>query len=426
MPHRESPRRKYVFGVEKAGTKKRRAARNWGKPQPTQAPAYIRRSGAMLDFEITLETPIKHDDGDFIWFHPRAAAVPGAGEGGGIRVVMTLQKHLLVSDYYSGLYVMRTNDLGETWTGPDEVPELGWRKEAEGVTRAVCDVTPGMHAATGKLLAIGMKILYRDDGRQIRDVARSRETAYAVHDPATGEWSAWRILDMPDREPKFFRAGSGCAQWLVEPDGAVLVPVYFQVGRERRYLATVTRCSFDGATLAYVERGDELRLDVVRGLSEPSIARFRGRYYLTLRNDVKGYVTRGDDGLRYEPIRPWTFDDGAELGSYNTQQHWLTHSSGLFLTYTRRGADNDHVPRNRAPLFIAQVDPDRLCVIRGTERVLIPERGAQMGNFGAAAINERESWVTVVEGVWGEARERGSEGALFVARVKWSEPNGSA
>ena len=118
---------------------------------------------------------------------------------------------------------------------------------------------------------------------------------------------------------------------------------------------------------------------------------------------------------------PWTFDDGAELGSYNTQQHWLAHGDGLFLAYTRRGADNDHIFRHRAPLFIAQVDPDRLCVLRATEAVLIPERGATMGNFGAGPITARESWVTVGEGMFFPEvyKKGGATGAVFVARVRW-------
>jgi hypothetical protein len=82
-----------------------------------------------------------------------------------------------------------------------------------------------------------------------------------------------------------------------------------------------------------------------------------GRYYLTLRNDVRGYVSVSDDGLHFAEPKPWTFDDGAELGSYNTQQHWLAHRDGLFLVYTRRGANNDHIVRHRAPLFMARVDP---------------------------------------------------------------------
>jgi len=83
--------------------------------------------------------------------------------------------------------------------------------------------------------------------------------------------------------------------------------------------------------------------------------------------------------------------------------------------------------RHRAPLFIAQVDPERLVVLRDTERVLIPERGATLGNFGAAAVSERESWVTVSEGVWGDdARRRGATGATFVARIIWNRPNALA
>lgn len=74
--------------------------------------------------------------------------------------------------------------------------------------------------------------------------------------------------------------------------------------------------------------------------------------------------------------------------------------------------------RHRAPLFIAQVDPERLHVVRSTEQVLLPERGATMGNFGAAPITPDESWVTVAEGIWSDdARRRGAEGAVLLARV---------
>jgi len=143
-------------------------------------------------------------------------------------------------------------------------------------------------------------------------------------------------------------------------------------------------------------------------------------------SDENGYVAASDDGLHYEPARSWRFDDGEELGSENTQQRWLTHSDGPFLVYTRRTADNVHIARHRAPLFIAQVDPEGLFVLRQTERVLIPERGVPMGNFGAAAIDANEAWVTVGEFMWPEyvrqnrARERGACGAVRLARVIWS------
>ena len=376
-----------------------------------------------LDFDIKLDAVLKHDDGKFLWFHPRVASIPGDNQNGPPRVLMTLQKHLHISDFYSGLYTMRTDDLGATWTGPQAPPELAWRDEGSGVTIAVCDVTPGWHAPTGKMLAIGAKVRYKD-GKQLYDKPGSRGGAYAVYDPETRAWTPWRIIEMPDTDTKFYNVTPGCTQWLVRRDGTLLVPIYFKGSSGNCSSTTVLHCTFDGDTLAYVKHGDEIHIDVPRGADEPSIVKFQGRYYLTIRNDVKGYVTVGDDGLHFEPIKPWLFDDGRELGSYNTQQHWLAHSDGLFLTYTRRGANNDHIFRHRAPLFIAQVDPERLCVIRKTERVLIPERGATLGNFGAAPINERESWVTVSEGVWNDAaRKRGAEGATFIARVVWSKPN---
>jgi hypothetical protein len=254
---------------------------------------------------------------------------------------------------------------------------------------------------------------------------RPRATSYSVHDPQSKQWQEWRTIEMPD-PAKFFSAGAGCAQWITELDGSLLIPFYFKKrssdGREPCG-STVMRCSFDGNEVKYVEHGNELHIDVPRGYDEPSITFMGGRYYMTIRNDVKGYVTVSDDGLNYAEPKPWLFDDGEDLGSYNTQQHWATHSDGLFLVYTRRGADNDHIIRNRAPLFIAQVDPERLCVIRATERIVVPERGAMLGNFGVATINERETWVTVGEGMYKDAAKRGADGSVFAGRILWSKPN---
>ena len=373
-----------------------------------------------LAFEIRLETVMEHDDGKFLWYHPRAAAVPGTN---GPVIVMTLQKHLMVSDYYSGLFTMERASPAGAWRGPVAVPELDWRPGTNGVTISVADVTPGWHAPTGRLLALGCQVPYNPKGEQLDDKPRQHQTVYAVHDPTRGSWSRWKLLEMPD-DHKFDFSRNACAQWLVKADGSLLVPVYFGFNAKGPWSVTVTECQFDGSGLRYVRHGDELQLDVQRGLVEPSIVAFGGRYFLTLRNDARGYVTVSDDGLRWQPIQPWLFDDGAELGSYNTQQHWLAHSDGLFLIYTRRGATNDHIIRHRAPLFMAQVDPGKLRVLRRTERVLIPERGGELGNFGAAAIQARESWVTVSEGVWSaDARQRGAKGATFVARIFWSKPN---
>ena len=135
-------------------------------------------------------------------------------------------------------------------------------------------------------------------------------------------------------------------------------------------------------------------------------------------------MTSGSDGLHFDKPKPWTWDDGSELGNYNTQQHWVTHTDGLFLVYTRRGAGNDHVFRHRAPLFMGQVDPKRLCVIRSTERVLVPQRGARLGNFGVVNVSREETWVTAAEWMQPRGCEKyGSNNSVFLARLHWRRPN---
>ena len=376
---------------------------------------------AELTYEIRLETAQEHDDGKFLWYHPRAAAFPDAD---GPAVVMTLQQHLHVSDYYSGLFEMRRPSLDGAWSGPTAIPELAWREQPNEATLAVCDVTPGWHAPTKRLLAIGAQLPYSKEGSILAGATpREHQTAYATYDPQQNKWSGWQLLEMP-ADQKYDFSRNACAQWLTRADGKLLVPVYFGTSSKGPWSATVVECSFDGEELRYLSHGAEFDLNVERGLAEPSLVFFGGRYFLTMRNDQRGYVSVSDDGLHFEPMRPWTFDDGEELGSYNTQQHWLAHSDGLLLIYTRRGANNDHIARHRAPLFMAEVDPKTLQVIRRTERIVIPERGGELGNFGASAMNASESWITVSEGVWNDdARQRGAKGATFVARIIWSKPN---
>jgi hypothetical protein len=143
-----------------------------------------------------------------------------------------------------------------------------------------------------------------------------------------------------------------------------------------------------------------------------------------MRNDQHGYVAVGNDGLQFGKPRVWRFDDGDTLGNYNTQQHWVTHSAGLFLVYTRRGANNDHVFRHRAPLFMAQVDPEKLVVLRKTERILVPNFGARLGNFAVMNLNEDETWVTTAEAMWPKGVEQyGANARVFAARILWKNPN---
>ena len=376
-------------------------------------------------YETELHTIHSGFDGTRCWVHARAGVIPRSASGGMPIVVLTMQKLLLsASDVFYALNEMRSDDLGAHWSAPKEHSALGRRKLANSVEVCICDFTPKWHVATGKLLGTGHLAHYVGDS--LMPGLRPRKTAYSVYDPQDRHWTPWDTLDMPEPD-KFFSSGAGSTQRVDLQDGTILLPIYFRGKKDknnRNSSTTVVRCSFDGSRLEYIEHGNEMTVDRPRGLGEPSLTFYRDRFFLTLRNDECAYVTTSSDGLHFQPPRPWTFDDGADLGNYNTQQHWVTHSDGLFLVYTRRGAKNDHVFRHRAPLFMAQVDPERLCVIRETERILVPERGARLGNFGVADVDESQTWVTVTEWMQPVGCEKyGSDNSVYVAKILWEKPN---
>ena len=111
-----------------------------------------------------------------------------------------------------------------------------------------------------------------------------------------------------------------------------------------------------------------------------------------------------------------------------TQQHWLTHSDGLFLVYTRKDASNIGVIRWRSPLWVAQVDVAKRCLIKSTEQVVLPLVGdgvddannvALMGNFSVTNVSADESWVTV--GEWMPRADY--KGDVLLSRIRWTKPN---
>lgn len=385
-----------------------------------------------FSWRLSRDVATRGYDGKRCWCHPRAGIVPGAGKDGLPRVVMTMNTlDVSGSDVFKAVYGLESDDLGKNWSEPCELPNLAIRHETiTGVKRpvALSDFWPHWHSKSKTLLGTGHTVVYTPKWKVTQP--RPRHTSFSIYDPVTSQWGEWQKLKMAE-DAKFYDSGAGCTQRVDLTDGTILLPIYFRPPKQNSRV-TIARCSFDGKTLRFLERGSELMVDdKTRGLHEPSLTRFDGEYFLTIRNDKQGFVTRSKEGLHFKRIQPWKFDDGKDLGNYNTQQHWVTHSDGLFLVYTRRGANNDHVFRHRAPLFMAQVDPKRLHVIRKTERILVPERGARLGNFGVTNVNKNETWVTVSEWMqtWGPdyilpvKNKYGSNGSLFVARIHWSRPN---
>jgi hypothetical protein len=168
--------------------------------------------------------------------------------------------HLAGSDVFKALYVVRTDDLGKHWTEPKPSETMGARWEnvdGKRVPVAASDFVPQWHAASGKLLGTGHTVVYTPDWK-IRH-RRPRHTVYSVYNTQEQHWEPWKRLAMPDSE-KFYNCGAGSTSWWDQPDGTILLPMYFvPPGKNSR--ATVARCRFDGRAVAYIEHGDEIAID---------------------------------------------------------------------------------------------------------------------------------------------------------------------
>ena len=160
--------------------------------------------------------------GHFCGFIHASRAIPSDDSISSPTVLMTLQKHLRTSDHYSGLYFMLTRDLGRTWSEPELRSELDWVRDGE-VNVAVADVTPVWAPVSRRVVAVGAQVRYSLDGRQLEDRPRAHQTAYALFDPATERWTAWKRLEMP-QDDSFEFARCACAQFLCEASDSATSP----------------------------------------------------------------------------------------------------------------------------------------------------------------------------------------------------------
>jgi hypothetical protein len=351
----------------------------------------------------------------------RAALVPGCSP----QVLLTTQQIEKTGSHgYRDLFAVESSDGGKTWSRPERIETLRRRRLPEGHDLVMGDVCPQWHAATQVVLATGKTFGFDGGTKENRGF---EQVSYAIYSPTTKQWSGLKLLALPktDHEGReILEPNAGCHQRFDLPNGEILLPIrYRKNANTREYTTLVARCDFDGETLTYREHGSELTIAGQRGLYEPSIIGFEGRYFLTMRADHSAFVARSHDGLTYERVVQWVDDEGEVLGSYNAQQHWVAHSDGLYLVYTRRGANNDHVFRHRAPLFIARVDTQRLCVLRNTEQILMPETGLDLaGGFGVVDFSPSETWVVSSEMAFPKNRQDEPNRVLLV-KLLWTRPN---
>jgi hypothetical protein len=362
--------------------------------------------------------------GEFHWSQSRPALIPGNPA----RVVVTTQQNeKLGSHGYRDVFLTGSSDGAKTWSAPKRIDALARKRYDDGIERVFGDICPQWHAKSGKLLVTGkcFGFLANPNDNKAKDDRSQERVAYAVWSPDTDEWTGMKIMEMPEKDHAghpILEPNSGCHQRVDLPNGDILLPVRYRADpKSRVYTSVVARCTFDGTTLTYREHGSEHSIGIPRGLYEPSVCAFKGRYFLTMRGEENGHVTRSDDGLNYLPAVEWKFDDGTALASANAQQHWITHGDSLYIAYSRRGANNDHVFRNRAPIFISRVDPEKLHVIRASEQILMPETGLDLtGGFGVVDVSPQETWVVSTEMAFPKDRVN-EPNRIRLARILWSD-----
>lgn len=344
-------------------------------------------------------------DGEKCLVHARCCYTP--------EIMVATAQYLNVAgcDAFSGLLMSVSRDEGKTWS--EFEPQMGLAAiEEDGLITVPSDATPMYHKATGKILLLGHTVEYRKG--ELYPTGNRRYTSYSVYDPEKNEFTKMKFVEMPEG---FERCGNGSGQSLELPNGELLIPAYYTLDDHVHAYSMIMRCSFDGETVKLLEMGNSLTVDHPRGMGETSIILHEGMYYLTIRTDDYGYVAKSEDGLHYDEPELWRWDDGEILENYNTQQHWMQIDGELYLVYTRRGANNDHVFRHRAPLFAAKVENMRL--IRDTEFVVVPERGARLGNFCAAPYKDGKAMVMAAE--WMQpvnCTQYGSDNSIFFSIIE--------
>ena len=331
--------------------------------------------------------------------------------------LLAFQRLLLSgTDVFYGQFMSKSVDGGRTWSTPVEMVAL--KDTQENGYRVARYGTVRYSGKNGRWFALGTAQLYLDDKRPFQKYVDGRpycSPLYISVDVGQGVFTGYKTLPFP--EP--YEMAMPFGQALECDDGTLLVPFYYRpVGGCRQSRVITVRYAFDGDGLRIVESGTPIaRDDLARGLGEPSLARLGGKVYLTLRSDEMGMWCESEDGLSFTAPRPWTWTDGKAIGNKNTQQHWIGCEGGLFLAYTREDATNSHVFRNRAPIFMSRFDPAAGGLVRETERVLVPELGARLGNF-CVAHEGREAWLVVAEWMQPKGCERfGADNSIWLVKV---------
>jgi hypothetical protein len=331
------------------------------------------------------------------------------------RLMMTVQL-LTDSDVMHQPHYSDSFDGGRTWSERKPIPALERVVLGGGYEDVVSDVVPEYHAQTGVVLCLGQDVHYKDE-KLIRP-GEDRWIRYFVRKP-DGTWTKPKKLSFEHPEASMMMS-AGCSQRWTLDNGDVIVPVTMLAARPDHSVSSLL-CSFDGETLTPKRLGNILKLPVKRGLMEPSITKFDGQFWLTIRaEDERGHFAVSKDGLAWQDLQTHRFDDGSPLVTSTTQQHWIRHRDALYLSYTRKDASNENIFRWRTPTYLAEFDTKHQVLRKASERILVPQDGIAMhGNFHVTNISERETLISVCDLLV----DKPFRGDTLLTSIRWRRNN---
>lgn len=319
------------------------------------------------------------------------------------------------NDYYGPVLFSNSNDRGRTWTEPVEIPGFGWNHLDNGYIEAFADCVAFYHPQTDKMILLGGNTYYKADGgcadilgmfgKEEKVSGLPINSVYGILD-CDGNWGPRQEMFCPGLGEDN-AVWSLSAQVAILEDGKMLIPAMVSKYDDDsfEFKVVVQLCDFDGKKITVLKHSELFSHPVGRGLIEPSLFEYHGRYYLTIRaEDNRAYYSISSDGITWSPIQAWGWEDGTLLEMSSTQQHWATLSGKLYLLYTRRNGENDAAFRWRIPVYIAEVaiSDNNLSIKQETEQVVFGPLGEYgkchlIGNFQPLQLSENELLVAAGE-----------------------------
>jgi hypothetical protein len=318
-------------------------------------------------------------------------------------LLMTLSKvGKTGTDVYRGLAFTTSSDGGETWAPLADLPYRA-RPLRDGIDGMFGATVPVFHPQTGKILLLGNCVGYTNYDNPKVKLTGLRFPAYAVYDPATRKWSEnYAVLDGEEE------ANTTSGFPWIQPDGTLLWPCNG---------GQVLRAAFDGDKITILGRSPRIEGlgKQPKNTGEYHLTKFGEKFFLALRCPDQNRIAVSADGQKFEPAVELRWDDGSVVPSVATQMRWVRQQGRLYLVYTRVDPSSKGIFRNRAPLWMAELDTATLRLKKSTEVVAVPISPGRddLGNFGTTFVNDRLSLVTTSE----FGRTPASNSRVYLTRI---------